>query len=72
MSDVDPYEGIRAGKSNPGVYDIVGNYDWTSLPKGATLRNEAPSAYVTAYELKYSQLRTFIDGYMNILSPLNS
>ena len=72
MPKVDPYEGIRSGPNTPGVYDIVGNYDWTSLPKGATLRNEAPSAYITAYELEYSQLRSFIDGYMNILSPQNS
>jgi hypothetical protein len=37
-----------------------------------TLRAEAPSAYITAYELQYSQLRSFVDGYMNILSPQNN
>tara|TARA_A100001515_G_scaffold139062_1_gene133319 strand:- start:4342 stop:5835 length:1494 start_codon:yes stop_codon:yes gene_type:complete len=71
MAEQDPYEGIRNGNT-PGSYDIVRSYDWTSIPKNSQLRNEAPSAYITAYELEYSQLRSFIDGYMNILSPQNS
>ena len=69
------YDTIRNGtgtQATPGVYDIVKEYDWTSLPRTSDLRNEAPSAYITAYELKYSQLRSFVDGYMNILSPQNN
>lgn len=69
------YDDIRNGtgsNATPGVYDIVKEYDWTSVPRTSDLRNEAPSAYITAYELKYSQLRSFIDGYMNILSPQNN
>ena len=65
------YDDIRNGR-NPGVYDIVKEYDWTSVPRTSDLRNEAPSAFITAYELQYSQLRSFIDGYMNILSPQNN
>jgi hypothetical protein len=65
------YDDIRNGK-NPGVYDIVKEYDWTSVPRTSDLRNEAPSAFITAYELQYSQLRSFVDGYMNILSPQNN
>ena len=65
------YDDIRNG-NNPGVYDIVKEYDWTSVPRTSDLRNEAPSAFITAYELQYSQLRSFIDGYMNILSPQNN
>ena len=69
------YDTIRNGtgtQATPGVYDIVKEYDWTSVPRTSDLRNEAPSAYITAYELKYSQLRSFVDGYMNILSPQNN
>jgi len=69
------YDDIRNGtgvNATPGVYDIVKEYDWTSVPRTSDLRNEAPSAYITAYELKYSQLRSFVDGYMNILSPQNN
>ena len=50
-------------------YDVVNEYDWTSVPRRTPMRNEAPSVYITAYNLEYSQLRTFIDGYLNILSP---
>lgn len=71
MAALDPYEGIRTG-NNPGSFDIVKNYDWTSVPRNVRLRDEAPSAYITAYELKYSQLKQFIDGYMNVFSPQNS
>ena len=69
------YDDIRNGTgagATPGVYDIVKEYDWTSVPRTSDLRNEAPSAYITAYELQYSQLRSFVDGYMNILSPQNN
>ena len=48
-------------------YDLVNKYDWTSVPPNSPLRNEAPAAYVTAYQLQYSQLRSFIDGYLNVL-----
>lgn len=72
MPKKDPYEGIRTDAGKAGSYDIVGQYDWTSIPRNSGLRKEAPSAYITAYELQYSQLRSFIDGYMNILSPRNS
>jgi len=69
------YDDIRNGSgtaATPGVYDIVKEYDWTSVPRASDLRNEAPSAFITAYELQYSQLRSFVDGYMNILSPQNN
>jgi len=52
-------------------YDIVNQYDWTSVARNSGMRNEAPSVYVTAYKLQYSQLRSFIDGYINILAPIN-
>ena len=50
-------------------YDLVNQYDWTSVARNSPMRNEAPAAYVTAYNLEFSQLRTFIDGYLNVLSP---
>ena len=47
-------------------YDITNEYDWTSIPVGSDYRKEAPSAYVGAYQLDFSQLQQFIDGYVNI------
>lgn len=72
MPQKDPYEGIKENPNKAGSFDIVLNYDWTSVPRGRKLREEAPSAYITAYELKYTQLSQFIDGYMNLFSPRNS
>ena len=58
----DPYQYEKS-------YDLVNYYDWTSVAPNSEMRNEAPAAYVTAYQLQFSQLRSFIDGYLNILSP---
>jgi hypothetical protein len=51
-----------------GIYDVVADYAWTSVPKRAGLRAEAPSALVTAYELEESQLRAFVSGYVNVFN----
>ena len=72
MARKDPYADIMNGPETPGSFDLVKDYDWTSVPRNAPLRAEAPSAYITAYSMQHSQLRQFIDGYMNIFSPNNS
>ena len=51
-----------------GIYDVVKDYAWTSIPKNSGLRLEAPNALVTAYELEESQLRAFVSGYVNVFS----
>lgn len=51
--------------------NIVKDYSWTSLPKGAPLRDEAPVCYVRGFELEGTQLNQFIDGYINIASAKN-
>ena len=43
-------------KSKKEAFDIVNDYDWTTIPRRSPLRDEAPCAYVTAYELEFSQL----------------
>ena len=58
----DPYKYQKS-------YDVVNEYDWTSVSRRSPMRNEAPSVYISAYNLEFSQLRTFIDGYINVLSP---
>ena len=51
------------------IYDVVKNYSWTSVPKGAGgLRQEAPQALVTSFELEESQLRAFVSGYVNVFN----
>ena len=48
-------------------WNIRDEYDWTSIPRNNLYRQEAPSAYVTAYELGYSQLQQMVDGYVNLV-----
>ena len=50
-------------------YDIVRNYDWTSVPRNSPLREEAPCAIVVAHQLENNQLQQFINGYLNTLQP---
>jgi len=49
-----------------GPFDVVKDYAWTTVPKGSRLRQEAPVANVTSYELKESQLRSFVSGWVNV------
>ena len=46
-------------------FDIVREYDWTSVPRNSPLREEAPCAIVVAHQLDNNQLQQFIDGYLN-------
>jgi hypothetical protein len=46
-------------------YDIVRDYDWTSVPRNSPLREEAPNAIVVAHQLENNQLQQFINGYLN-------
>ena len=52
-------------------FNVVDNYPWTNIPYGSGLREEAPAAYVYSYELKESQLRSFVSGYMNLTNDTN-
>tara|TARA_R110002110_G_scaffold22163_1_gene86641 strand:+ start:352 stop:1524 length:1173 start_codon:yes stop_codon:yes gene_type:complete len=47
--------------------DIVRNYDWTSVPRGSGLREEAPKIIATAHKLESNQLQQFIGGYINTI-----
>ena len=48
-------------------FDIVNEYAWTTVPKNSELRAEAPNAYVTGYELEFSQLQQFVEGYIGLV-----
>ena len=50
--------------------DIVKDYSWTSIPKNSGYRDEAPCAFVRAFELEYSQLQQFVAGYINLATPV--
>lgn len=50
------------------TYNVVKEYPWTSVPNGSKLREEAPRAEVTSFELTQSQLRAFVSGYLNVFN----
>ena len=48
-------------------YDVVKEYDWTSAPRGSSIRKQAPRVWVKSYKLKSNQIMQMIEGYMNII-----
>jgi hypothetical protein len=53
-------------------YDIVREYDWTSVPRNSPLREEAPVAICTAHILENNQLQQFLGGYINTLESIDA
>lgn len=49
-------------------YDVVKDYDWTSSPRGSSVRSQAPRVWVKSYKLKSNQIMQMIKGYQNIVS----
>jgi hypothetical protein len=47
-------------------YDVVKDYDWTSAPRGSSIRKQAPRVWVKSYKLKSNQIMQMIDGYKAI------
>jgi hypothetical protein len=47
-------------------YDVVKDYDWTSLPRGSGMRKKAPRVWVKSYKLKSNQIMQAIQGFVAI------
>jgi len=47
-------------------YDVVKDYDWTSAPRGSSIRKQAPRVWVKSYKLKSNQIMQSVKGYLNI------
>lgn len=47
-------------------YDVVKEYDWTSAPRGSSIRKNAPRVWVKSYKLTSNQLMSSIENYLNI------
>jgi len=48
------------------TYDVVKDYDWTSTPRGSSIRKQAPSVWVKSYKLKTNNIMKSIEGYINL------
>ncbi len=50
-------------------YDVVMNYDWTSVPRGSNLRLKAPKAYIRSYKVKKNEAFKRVQSYLSLLDP---
>jgi hypothetical protein len=48
------------------AYDIINDYDWTSMPKGSPLRYDTPQLFVKAYELNKNQTINRFRNYVTV------
>jgi hypothetical protein len=48
------------------MYNIVKDYDWTSSPKGSSVRKEAPMVWLKSHKIISNQIMTMIEGYKAI------
>jgi hypothetical protein len=49
------------------AYDIINDFDWTSMPKGSPLRYQTPQLFVKAYKLNKNQSIERIKSYVNVV-----
>lgn len=49
-------------------FNIVKEYDWTTIPRGSGYRNRAPRVYIKSYKVKSSSVVNRIANYTNVLS----
>lgn len=48
-------------------YDVVKNYDWTSMPRGSGMRSKAPRVWVKSYKLKSNQVLNRFKNYIEVI-----
>jgi hypothetical protein len=48
-------------------YNVVKDYDWTSIPRGSDLRNKAPRAWVKSYKLNSNGILKRFRNYYEVL-----
>jgi hypothetical protein len=49
-----------------GNYNVVKDYDWTSVPRGAALRNEAPKVMLRSYKIKSNLIINRLANYLEV------
>lgn len=53
-------------------FNIIKDYDWTSIPRGAALRSKAPRLLVKSYKLKSNALLNRIKNYIQVGAQASS
>lgn len=49
-------------------FNIVRDYDWTTIPRGSGYRNRAPRVYLKSYKVKSSESLNRIKSYTNVVA----
>jgi hypothetical protein len=47
-------------------YNVVKDYDWTSVPRGAALRNDAPKVVLRSYRIVSNQIIDRLTSYLEV------
>jgi hypothetical protein len=55
-----------------GKYNIVKDYDWTTIPRGAALRSKAPKVLVRSYKLKSNSIVNRLKNYIQVAASSSS
>lgn len=55
-----------------GKYNIVKEYDWTAIPRGADLRNKAPKVLIRSYKLKSNSIMNRLKNYIQVATAASS
>ena len=55
-----------------GKYNIVKEYDWTTIPRGADLRNKAPKVLIRSYKLKSNAILNKLKNYIQVATASSS
>jgi hypothetical protein len=53
-------------------YNIIKDYDWTTIPRGAPLRSKAPRVLVKSYKLKSNALLNRLKNYIQVGTAASS
>lgn len=53
-------------------FDIIKDYDWTSIPRGSGLRSSAPRVWVKSFKLNSNQVQQSIGSFINIAKGASS
>jgi hypothetical protein len=52
--------------NNVGNYNVIKEYDWTSVPRGAVLRNEAPKVMLRSYKVNSNLVINRLTSYLEV------
>lgn len=50
-----------------GKFDVVKDYDWTSIPRGAGMRKKAPRVWVKSYKFNKNQVINRFETYVQVI-----